>query len=207
MTDEAFHPEPEPKSQEEYDAYIRWCAMQFNRVVGEDETPRTHRTAFRAASWLYVVSTAQLHLHDDVTEGRETYLKNLSGSSTLARRVERQRPDVGIKDLVVARSVLDCWLPYGQFSGNLLDAAKCSVSALILKEVHPLQDLWDVDAADTWSLILMGAQKLIEINEHEDILSYDDYAVTPNSAVIDKMNWQKANNFAQQMGGPPMSAN
>jgi hypothetical protein len=193
-----FNPEPEPESQEQYDDYVRWCAVQVNRVAVNDETPRTHRTAFRAAAWLYVVSTAQIHLDEDVTESRDTYLKNLGGLSRLARRVERQRPDVGLRDLVVSRSVLDCWTPSGQFADRLLGAAKCAISALILKEVHPLEDLWDVDAPDTWSLILMGAAALVEINEYDGV---------PNASVIDKMNWQKANNFSRQVGAPPMNPN
>lgn len=206
MTDD-FDPNHDPSTQDEYNAYIRWCAVQFNRVVGDGDTPRTHRTAFRTAAWLYVVSTAQLHLDDVIEDNRETYMRNLAGSATLARRIEREDPDVGLRDLMVSRSVLDCWLPEGQFSSNLLDAAKCAVSALTLKEVHLLEDLWDVDAPDTWSLILMGAQSLAAINEHEHELSFADYSVLPNASVIDKMNWQKANKVAGLLGGPPISPN
>lgn len=213
MTDfdpDSFNPEPEAESQEQADHYVRWCAHHFNRVTGDEETPRTYRTGKRAASWLLVVATAQLHLHDDVDIYRDVYMRNLSGHVTLARRIERQRPDVGLRDLIVGRSVLDCWLPEGRFSVNLLDAAKCAISALVAIEVHPLVDLWDVDAPDIWALIMYGGIELSNIAEEagDEQIEYDDYAVKPHIGVIDKMNWQKVNNIASSIPGtPPLSAN
>lgn len=209
MTD--FDPSKEPETQEDADNYVRWCAENFNRVTSNDETLRTYRSGFRCAAWLLVVSVAQIHLHDDVDQGREILMTNLAGHSKVARRVERQNESVNIRDLVVSRSVLDCWTPEGRFAGRLLDAAKCACAALILQHVHPLENLWDVDAPDVWNLILMGGAALVEINElmadDEFELSYDDYAVVPNTSVIDKMNWQKVNQITRHLGGPPMSAN
>lgn len=205
MTD--FDPSIEPTTQEQADAYIRWCAENFNRVISSDQTPRTYRSGFRCAAWLMVVACAQIHLHDDVEDNRDVLLNNLAGHSKTARRIERQDPTIEVRDLIVCRSVLDCWAPSGEFAQNLLDAAKCANAALILHFVHPLEDLWDVDAPDMWSLILMGAEKLIEINGHDGPLEYDQYAVTPHAGVIDKMNWQKVNQITRHIGGPPMSAN
>jgi hypothetical protein len=209
MTD--FDPGAEPETQEDADNYVRWCAENFNRVVSSDDTLRTYRTGFRCAAWLLVVSVAQLHLHDDVDQHREVMMNNLAGHMKVARRAERQDETLSVRDLIVSRSVLDCWTPEGEYAMNLLDAAKCACAALILQYVHPLEDLWDVDAPDVWSLILMGGQKLGDINEavaeRDYGLSYDDYAVVPNTAIIDKMNWQKVNQITRQLGGPPMSAN
>jgi hypothetical protein len=209
MTD--FDPGAEPETQEDADNYVRWCAENFNRVVSSDDTLRTYRTGFRCAAWLLVVSVAQLHLHDDVDQHREIMMNNLAGHMKVARRAERQDETLSVRDLIVSRSVLDCWTPEGEYAMNLLDAAKCACAALILQYVHPLEDLWDVDAPDVWSLILMGGQKLGDINEavaeRDYGLSYDDYAVVPNTAIIDKMNWQKVNLITRQLGGPPMSAN
>jgi hypothetical protein len=209
MTD--FDPGAEPETQEDADNYVRWCAENFNRVVSSDDTLRTYRTGFRCAAWLLVVSVAQLHLHDDVDQHREIMMNNLAGHMKVARRAERQDETLGVRDLIVSRSVLDCWTPEGEYAMNLLDAAKCACAALILQYVHPLEDLWDVDAPDVWSLILMGGQKLGDINdavkERDYGLSYDDYAVVPNTGIIDKMNWQKVNLITRQLGGPPMSAN
>lgn len=208
MTD--FDPSNEPQTQEDADNYVRWCAANFTRVTTNDATLRTYRTGFRCAAWLLVVAVAQIHLHDDVDQHRELMMNNLAGHMKVARRVERQDESLTIRDLVVSRSVLDCWAPQGRFAGHLLDAAKSACAALILQYVHPLEDLWDVDAPDVWNLILMGGQALIDINElmeDEFELSYDDYAVVPNASVIDKMNWQKVNQITRQLGGPPMSAN
>jgi hypothetical protein len=206
-----FDPSIDPETQDQADAYVRWCAENFDRLVSNDETLRTYRTGFRCAAWLLVVSVAQLHLHDDVDQYREIMMKNLAGHMKVARRTERQDPELGVRDLIICRSVLDCWTPQGDFAMNLLDAAKCACAALILQYVHPLEDLWDVDAPDVWSLILMGGQKLGDINdemrERGVEISYDDYAVVPNVSVIDKMNWQKVNQIARHLGGPPMSAN
>jgi hypothetical protein len=54
----------------------------------------------------------------------------------------------------------------------------------------------------------LSVRDLIEaVAERDYGLSYDDYAVVPNTAIIDKMNWQKVNLITRQLGGPPMSAN
>src|SRR5205807_832931 len=107
---------------------------------------------------------------------------NLMKGSTLARDIERQRETVGVRDLIVGRSVMDCWMPVGRFAGNLLNAAKCALSALILTEVHPLVDLWDVQAPDAWGLVLVGVEELQKISLDEGPLEYDDYAVVPDKA-------------------------
>lgn len=207
MSDD-FDPDADLDTQEQYDAYVRWCGDQFQRIVEDDSTLQTYRTAIRAAAWLLVVAQAQIHLHDDIEDGRDMLLSQLSKSSQMARCYERQHGHVGLRDLIVGRSVLDCWEPSGQFAMNLLDAARHALSALILYEVQPLNDIFDELAPDMWSLILMGAESLTSISEYDGVIDYDDYAVVPNQRVIAKMNWQKVNAIVSSLpGAPPISPN
>lgn len=203
MTD--FDPNDELDTQEQADAYVVWCAEQFMRLL---ESPkRTYRTGIRCAQWLFVISSAQLHLDEDVTENVGAMLEQLGMYSKLGRALERQRQHYPIERLIVLRSSLDCWEPVGEWSSNLLFAAKCAVSAMTLVGLHPLIDLWELRCPDVWALLDGGANALAAINDGKGPLTFADYAVRPNEATIAKFTWQKVNNLTRQMGMPPLSPN
>jgi hypothetical protein len=199
-----FDPSIEPETQDQADAYVRWCAAHFD-ASSSPTTRRCAPTAPASAAPPGCSSSRsrRLHLHDDVDQYREIMMTNLAGHMKVARRTERQDPEsLTVRDLIICRSVLDCWTPQGDFAMNLLDAAKCACAALVLQYVHPLEDLWDVDAPDVWSLILMGGQKLADINDALRRARRRARATTTTPwsrtvSVIDKMNWQKVNQIAR----------
>lgn len=209
MTD--FDPDAPLDDKASYDAYVNWCADQFvDCIHGVDRLDAVpHGRTYRAATLLLVRAVAPIGLDDDCDKDREQHLENLAKGARLARDTERGLPHVSIKDWLIGRSVLDCYAPTGRFAGNNLDAAKCALASIILTEAHPLVDLAEVHAPDAWALVLYGYDRLVEITEAEsqEALGPWDFTVMPNSAVIDRMHWQKVNNAAAQMGAPPFSPN
>jgi hypothetical protein len=202
MTD--FDPNVEPETQEQADAYINWCAENFVRL--SRSKPRTYRKALRCAAWLFVVAVAQLHLDDDVEQDRDALLEQIALYSRLARNIERQRDHVPIERLIVSRATMDCWEPVGEYADCLLLAAKAALSALMLIEMYPLVNLWDMECADVWALLDDGADTLATINAADE-LSFDDYAVRRDDGVVAQFTWQRANNLSRGMGGYPLSPN
>lgn len=202
MTD--FDPNTEPETQEQADAYVGWCAESFMRLSQGER--RTYRSGIRCAHWLLVVSCAMLHLDDDVEHDREALLEQLGMYSKLARTLERQRDHLPIERLIVLRSSLDCWEPVGAYASNLLHAASMATAALILVDLHPLVDLWGLDAPDVWALLIEGANGLAIINQDPD-LSYADYAVRRHEGVVAKFTWQRVNNISRRVNAPPISPN
>lgn len=205
-----FDPEDDLDTQEQADAYVNWCAEQFVRVSQGGRY--TYRTAVRASAWLFVVSTAQLHLDDEVEDNRYDMLNQLTVNQQIARMVERQRQKLSVERLIVMRGGLDCWEPVGRFAGSLLRAAKCALGARILIEMHPLVDLWSVECPDVWALLNSGAWELAAINRYlENVgdgqLEVEDYAVRANEDVAAKFTWQKLHNWTRHHGIPPFSAN
>lgn len=196
-----FDPNVEPDTQEQADTYARWCADNFLRVLLKE--PHTFRTAVRASSWLLVCAAAQFHLDDDYEPNREALLRQLASYSHIARALERQRQHFVIERLIILRSSLDCWEPAGRFAEQLLVAAKSAVTAMILIEVYPLVDLWDVECHDVWALLDFGYVNLGLIEPE----SVADLAVRPDDDVIAKFTWQKLNNLTRHLGGPPMRPN
>jgi hypothetical protein len=203
MTD--FDPNHDPENGDEADAYVGWCADQFTRL--SDDSTRTFRTAVRCAHWLLVVSLAQLRL-DEMQEVDEfALMEQLGHYNSLARAIERQRNHYPIERLIVMRSTLDCWEPVGCFADNVLTAAKCAVSALMLIELHPLVDLWELPAEDAWALLIEGREQLAIINGYNGILEVTDMSVKRDENVTAKFTWQRANNISRRVGAPPPSAN
>lgn len=201
-----FDPNDPLDSQEQADAYINWCAENFLRLHASGRY--TYRTGIRAAAWLHVVAVAQLHLDDDVTDDRETLLRQLTVHQNVARLIERQQEKLPIERLLVVRSTFDCWEPVGRYAAHLLNTARCALMAIIIIDLHPLIDLWEVQAPDVWALLDAGAVWLSQINEHASSLEYDDYAVRPNDDVIAKMTWQQVNNLVRHAGlQAPLSPN
>ena len=195
MTD--FDPNAEPSTQEEADAYVNWCAQNFMRASTNGS--HTYRSALRCAHWLLVVAIAQLHLDDDWERDREALLEQLAAYQRLARVIERQRDHVPVERLILLRSSLDCWESVGEWSASLLHAGKNAVSALLLIEMYPLVDLWELPAPDAWALLDEGCQVLADINL-ADGLDFADYAIRPDDMVIARYTWQRANNIARHVG-------
>ena len=202
MTD--FDPNTEPETQEQADAYIGWCSENFMRLSQGER--RTYRTSVRCAHWLLVVSCAMFHLDDDTEDDREALLEQLGMYSKLARALERQQIKLPIERLITLRSSLDCWEAIGVYASNLLDAAKMATSALMLVDLHPLVDLWELDAPDVWTLLADGASELAVINGTLD-LEYADYAIRRHENVVGKFTWQRINNISRSIGARPPSPN
>jgi hypothetical protein len=160
----------------------------------------------RCSAWLLVVACAQLHLDDDIEVNREPLLEQLGMYSKLARAIERQRQHFTVERLIVLRSSLDCWEAVGYWAENLLRAARCAVAALMLFELHPLIDLYELECADVWALLDAAAAELADINSAVD-LGFQDYAVQPAEMVTAKFTWQRANNLVRHVGGGPLSPN
>lgn len=204
MTD--FDPNAEIDSNEAADAYVTWCAENFMRL--SEGAPRTYRTAIRCAQWLLVCSTAQLHVDEEIESEEEEAALNqqILMYFQLARTLERQRDRIPSERLIVLRSSLDCWEPVGAWAENLLTAAKCAASALLLIDVHPLVELWDVSCPDVWELLSAGRDQLAIINDAPS-LDFQDFAVRRNEMVTAKFTWQRANNIVRHVGLPPLSPN
>lgn len=205
----SFDPDVEPATQDQVDAYIQWCAAQLVAAAdeGPGETPRIYATAMQAASWLWVIAQARLHLHDAVVEHRENHQRNLAALFTRARQVERAKGDIDFSQLLAARVALDCFAPIGRYAPALLEAAKMAVDALTLIFVYPPVDKWSMHCPGSWSLVLCGTVLLEEINEHEMPLTYEDYSVAPAPEMTGKIVWDAANRAAQIVGAPPPSPN
>lgn len=199
-----FDPNVEPETREDADAYVAWAAENFMRLSQSER--RTYRTAVRCAHWLLVVAAAAFHLDDDVEVDRDALLEQLAMYSKLARAIERQRDRLPVEKLIVLRSSLDCWEPVGIWGSQLLAAARTAVSALMLIELHPLVDLWELECPDVWALLEEGAMQLAMINEADE-LEWQDYAIRPSESVTAKFTWQQVNNLSRRVGGGPLSAN
>lgn len=199
-----FDPNDDPETQEQADAYINWCAENFMRLARAPN--RTYRSAIRCAAWLFVVASAQLHLDEDVTANRDELLEQLAKYQALGRAIERQQVRFPVEQTIVLRASLDCWEPVGEWARCLLTAAKNAVAARLLIELHPLVDLWELQAPDVWSLLDDGTMQLASINAAEE-LDFADYAIRPNEAVVAKWTWQRVNNIARHAGSEPMSPN
>lgn len=193
----AFDPNAEPGSQEQADAYVTWCAEQLARL--SCGPARTYRTAIRCAAWLLVVAAAQLHLDDAVARDREALLEQLACYSQIAREIERQRQRQRPERLVIIRASLDCWEGTGEWGDNLLGAARCAVSALLLIELHPLVELWDTGCSDVWALLDTGVENLATIDS-ADALAFSDFSVRPDELVTAKFTWQRANRLVRHLG-------
>ncbi len=200
-----FNPNDEPETQEQADAYVNWCAANFMRL--SRSTVRTYRTAVRCAEWLFVVASAQLHLDDEFTDHREELLEQLVNYQLLGRAIERQRQHFPVERLIVLRASLDCWEPVGEWAINLLTASKCAIGALILFELYPLIDLYEMNCEEVWALLDGGALALARIGDGEGPLSFQDYAVRPNELVTARYTWQRANNIVRHVGSGPLSPN
>jgi hypothetical protein len=199
----AYDPEIDPVSKEEWDAYIQWCADELLLFIHNDHTPRSFRTAFTCAAKLLVVAGSQLHLEPSTPEF-EVRSRNLAALVTTGRAFERARPEAIAQRAILARSVLDCWAPVGKSAPDLLEAAKDATSALIIVMSHPLENPWDLDAPDVWSLVLLGFAAIERIPAPPDPV---DYTVTVNTTVTDRMHLQKANGIVRSMGGNDLSSN
>lgn len=197
-----FDPNHELDTQHQADAYVRWCAENLMRLCVDDV--RTYRTGVRAAAWLLVCATAELHLDETWTRDREALLEQLVAYSQLARALERQREHLSVERLIVLRASLDCWEPAGALADQLLIAARTAVAALILIEVCPLVDLWDVAAHDVWALIEYGWVCLRVVDHPE---TFADYAVRPDERVTARYTWQRANHLTRRIGADPLSPN
>jgi hypothetical protein len=202
-----FDPNAELVTQEDHDAYVQWCAAQLLAAADEPAVaPRVYATAMRAASWLWVVAQAQIHLDDDVEDQRDGHQQNLAKLFARARLVERAAGDVKFSELLTARIALDCFEPVGQYAHLLLDAARLAIDALELIFIYPPIDKWDLYCPGPWSLIFSGAVMLEEIND-EHPLTFADYSVRPSPGMVGKVTWDAANRVAQRAGAPPISPN
>lgn len=198
-----FDPETHPESKEEWDAYIQWCANELMLFVHNPDTPRSYRTAYTCAAKLLVICGAQLRLEPSVAD-YEVRAINLAGLVTAGRAFERTLPGACIKKAILARAVLDCWEPVGASAPELLEAAKDAASALLIIMAHPLENPWELDAPDAWSLVLLGVAALERIPTPP---SPFDYTITVNKTVTDLMYFQKASNISRAMGGGDVSPN
>lgn len=198
-----YDPDTDPETKEQWDAYIQWCADELMLFVHNDDTPRTYRTAFTCAAKVLVITGSQLRLDESVDE-YPARARNLAGLVTTGRAFERARLNVDLRKAILARAVLDCWRPVGRWAPELLEAAKNAASALIVVMSHPLENPWDIDAPDVWSLVLLGAAAIDRI---EVPVQEADYTVTVDSAVTDLMYFQKANNVSRAVGGGDLSPN
>lgn len=208
----SFDPDADPRTQADHDAYVQWCARELLAAgdEGPEMTPRVYATALIAASKLWVVAQAQLHLDDAVTEHRESYQLNLAEMFIRARKVERAKGDVRTGDLLAARVALDCFMPVGRHAETLLEASKVAIEALLLVLVYPLANKWDIQCPAAWALILVGCVLLEEIKDEDDDhgpLVYADYAVAPTPAMSERIAWNAAHRTAQQMGADAPSPN
>lgn len=201
MTD--FDPEHSPTTKEEWDEYIRWCADELMLFTENPLTPRTYRTGYSCAGKMLVIVGSQLRL-DPTTEDFDRVMRNLAGLVTTGRCFERAHPHIDHMKAMTARAVLDCWEPVGRSAAELLEAGKCAAAALILTMVHPLENPWEIDAPDVWTLVLMGMTQLDAI---EAPAAEEDYMVTVNTTVTDLMYYQKANGISRSLGGGDLSAN
>lgn len=151
-----------------------------------------------------MVSVAQFHLEGAVQVNREALLEQLVDYQRLARALERQRDHIPAERLIVLRSSLDCWEPVGEFAILLLSAAKDAVSSLLLIELYPLVDLWELHAPDAWALLDSGREMLASIQSEP---GFADYAIRPDELVISRYTWQRANNIARHVGVRRLSEN
>lgn len=206
-----FDPDAPLDTKAQYDAYVQWCSVEFERTLEavEDVDRVPHAVTARAARLLFPAACAPIALDDDCDVSREQHLENLARLWTVAYKTEREHDDVGVRDWLMARGVVDCYEASGGLANNLLDAAKCAIGSIILTAAHPLVDLGNVHAPDGWALVLYGYDRLRAIYEEKSAEEVGpwDFAVVPNQGFIDKMNWQKLNNAATQMGAPPLSPN
>lgn len=193
-----FDPNDELGTQEQADRYVNWCAGNFMRLSAAP--PRTYRTAWRSASWLFVVASAQLHLDEEVTERREELLQSLSMYQALGRAIERQVTRIPTERLIVLRGSIDCWEPVGRFAGSLLHAVKCAVAARLLIDLYPLADLWELEAPDAWALLDAGRHALAGLGEHADSIEFRDYAVRPDERAVGKYTWQRSRGIVRRAG-------
>lgn len=202
-----FDPNVEPETDEQYDAYVEWCAHNF--MLLSEGIKRTFREALRCAHWLLVVAVYQMTLAED-SQDADALRHQIDRYQALARALERQVERFPVEQLIVLRSSLDCWEPVGQWASNVLAAAKCAVSALILIDVHPLVDLWDLEACDVWAMLEAGRDNLaaIEVWKGDGVLvDLADFAVRKDDLVTAKFTWQRANNIARHVGMQKLSGN
>lgn len=198
-----FDPNDALDTQEQADRYLNWCAENFMRLW--NGAKRDYRTASRAAHWLFVIAVAQLHVAEDADD-HDSLLDQLVKYQQLARALERQSEHFNLERLIATRASLDCWETVGQWAGNLLLAARCAVSSLILIEAHPLIDLWEVEAHDVWGSLDVGCNALTAVNLASE-LTFEDFAVRRDDDITAKFTWQKANNIVRHVGMGPLSAN
>jgi hypothetical protein len=200
-----FDPNLDPQTQEEADAYVDWCATNFIRLTSSPD--RTYRTALRCAAWLFVVAAAPLHLDDAIEQDRDALMTQLAAYSLIARAIERQRERFAVERLIITRSSLDCWEPAGEWAGHLLTAAKCAIGALVLIELHPLIELWELECPEVWALLDASSQLLAQINIAVEEPSFADFAVRRNELTIARFTWQRANNLVRHLGIVRLSEN
>lgn len=198
-----FDPNVDPTDQDAADAYVDWCATNYERL--SQGPARTYRSAVRCGAWLLAVASAQLHLDDEIEHDRQELLEQLASYAMIARAIERQREHYVVERLIVLRASLDCWEPTGEWGGHLLDAAKCAIAALVLIELAPLVDLWELSCPDAWALLDAGTQSLAQINLANE-LSFADFAVRPAEMTIARYTWQRVNNMVRHVS-PPLSEN
>lgn len=204
-----FNPDRRLESKADHDAYVQWCARELVEVAdeGSQGTPRVFATAMLAASWLWVVAQAQLHLDEGITEQREKHQLILASLFTRAREVERAKGDINFGHLLSARVALDCLMPTGRYAASLLEAAKVAVDALQLIFIYPPVDKWDMACPGAWALILCGTVLLEEINQHDEPLTYADYSVAFSPTMVKRIAWDAASRAAQHVGASPPSPN
>jgi hypothetical protein len=204
-----FDPDAPLDSQDQADAYVRWCAFELLKAAdeGPEATPRTYASAMRAAAWLWVIAQARMRLADEIEDDREGHERNLAGLFRRARECERGKGDVEFNMLSGARVALDCFESAGRFGETLLTTAKVAVEALQLVFMYPPIDKWETSAPGPWSLILCGAVLLEEINTAAETLTVADYAVRPSPGMVGKIAWDAAHRTAQRVGAEPPSPN
>jgi len=195
-----FDPEDPLDSQDQADAYLNWCADQYARISVDE--PRTFGKAIQGSAWLLVVSTAQLHLADELEPEfeprRDELLDQLAQYQGLARAIERRHTNVPVERYIILRMSLDCWKPIGDWAEHLLTAARCAVNARVLSAMYPLVDFAGIECPDVWALLDAGADKLGEVETEG--LTFDDFAIAPDSGTIAKWTWQRANNVVRRSG-------
>lgn len=216
MTD--FDPNEPLVTQADHDRYVSWCAgrlmafVEEVEEVGEDEkgSPKApgYAMTMLAATWLWVVAQAQIHLDENIIEHRERHQENLGGLFLRARKVERATlGDMGLKELLACRVALDCFNPSGKHADALLTAARMAIEALELIFIYPPADKWEIKCAGPWVLVHMGAIMLSEINDEPEPLTYGDYSVVPSAAMEGNIAWNTAARTAQSVGAAPPSPN
>lgn len=205
---DAFDPNTPLVDQGTADRYIQWCSDRFWELQTNEETELDFANGRQAAATLWVVSAAQLNVA--ASHANETLMRSLAQLSRVARRYERLDQSSSVREIWMARTLCDFFVGQGKWADHMLNVVRLSIAATILIEGYPLDARGGLYAPDVWTLVLSARDTFTEIYaDTEDGPRWvrEDFAVVPESEVVDAAQWQRARRISATLGGPPPSPN